>query len=69
MISGGVVAIRQLINVQLLVTYLKALLNKSYWYSTYCITYFCIVYKLCFQIARCFFFVIFITGEDKVIWS
>jgi len=34
MISGGVVAIRQLISVQLLVTYLKARLNKSY--STYC---------------------------------
>ena len=41
MISGGVFAIRQLINVQLLLTYLKAQ----------------------------FVFIIFVTGEDKLIWS
>ena len=59
MISRGVVAARQLINVQLLVTYLKARLNKLC--STYCMTLnvtfviFSIVYKLCFLIARCFY--------------
>jgi len=30
--------------------------------------FFSIVYKLRFLIVRCFF-VIFVTGEDKVIWS
>ena len=69
MISGGVVAIRQLINVQLLVTYLNARLNKLYVCMTSVVTFiiFSIVYKLCFLIARCF--CNFVTGDDKVIWS